>query len=48
MKEEHNQTPEPEDCSVDKDIPSCGTGPLGRLTWTIRELLSLIMPKKEA
>lgn len=35
------RTPKPETCSIDKDMPSCDTGPFGRLSWTVKELWSL-------
>ena len=27
--------------SADQGVPTCSTGPFGRLTWTLRELASL-------
>lgn len=32
------------DCDIDQvsGLPTCSTGPFARMTWTIRELLSMV------
>ena len=36
-------TPRPDQaCGQEEGVPTCSTGPLGRLGWTIRELADLL------
>ena len=48
MTEKNKQLPKPATCSPGQETPSCGTGPVGRFTWTLRELRSLIQRKEGA
>ena len=45
MKFKKKQLPKASYCPVDKDIPSCDSGPFGRITWTLREVRSLFQKK---
>ncbi len=48
MTDKNKQLTKPQTCASDQEIPSCSTGPLGRFTWTLRELRSLIQRKEDA
>ena len=47
MKVKNRGIQDPNICHNTDEVPSCDVGPLGRLSWAIRELYSIIKQKKK-